>query len=157
MDVQIHTIETFAKAHDLTRQSALNKISALKEAGFVQVSGGGPQKRIYKIANKPFPQENGFYTIVNKYSPEKLVPRFTHVVVGNYTVERAIIDGIKIGDVRTLQATKHLFNQVTNWKRLFDLSKKHNCEEQVIALYNKAKQEMRVRRMPKRYQQQMTT
>lgn len=145
------TIETFAREEKLTRASALNKLSKLKKQGLVRVEGGGRQKRIYTITITPQVKSNGFYDLVNRHSPEKLIPRFIHVVHGNYTIEQAIIDGIKLGDVRTLQATKHLFNQVNNWKRLFDLAKKAQVETKVRELYSKARQEMRIRKMPSRY------
>ncbi len=151
MSFEKHTVETFAKKHDITRQSAINKLSKLKKQGKAIVSGGGKQKRIYTISNKPIPKENGFYALVNKHSPEKLTPKFTHQVNKNYTIEHAIIDGIKIGDVRTLNATKHLFNQIKNWKRLFDLAKENNIKKEVYDLYSQAKKEMKVKKIPEKY------
>ncbi|OIO64378.1 hypothetical protein AUJ68_06480 [Candidatus Woesearchaeota archaeon CG1_02_57_44] len=146
-----YTVETFAKEAGLTRASALNRLSRLKREGYVTVSGGGAQKRIYTLHNTPQQPSNGFYTLVNKYSPEKLVPRFKHHVCGNYSVEHAIIDGIGIGDARTLAATQHLFRHVTDWKRLFTLAGKHGREQDVRALYEKARATTRVKRMPERY------
>ena len=147
-----YTIETFAKERGLAHQTALNLLSKLKKQGFVQVSGGGRQKRIYTISVTPQKPANGFYTIVNKYSPEKLVPQFKHVVVGNYTIEHAIIDGITIGDARTLTATSHLFRHVTNWKRLFDLAKKHALTAKVHQLYQEARKTTKCKTIPRRYQ-----
>lgn len=146
-----YTVETFAKERGLTRQSAINLLSKLKGKGFVHVSGGGKQKRIYTITKTPQQQSNGFYDIINKYSPEKLVPKFIHRVVGRYTIEHAIIDGIKIGDVRTLHATMHLFRHVTSWKRLFGLAKKHHVVKKVHRLYTEARKTTKCKTMPKRY------
>ena len=98
-----YTVETFAQKNNLTRQSAINKLSKLKKAGLVSVSGGGKQKRIYTLHTKPQKEQNGFYKIVNKYSPDKLNPSFEHYVYGKYTVENAIIDGLLIKDIRTKQ------------------------------------------------------
>jgi hypothetical protein len=148
-----YTVETFAKQAGITKQSALNKLSKLKREGYVTVSGGGAQKRIYTLHKTRQEEQNGFYTLINKYAPEKLVPKFKHAVVGKYSVEHAIIDGLKIGDVRTLQATQHLFRHVTNWKRLFDLAKKQGVANDVLELYKKARQNTKVKRMPKRYQE----
>lgn len=146
-----YTVERFARENNLGRQSALNKLSKLKKLGFVAVSGGGKQKRIYTIRRLPIRQTNGFYDTVNKYSPEKLQPKFEHYVTGRYSVEHAIIDGILIGDVRTMEAIAYLFRHVSSWKLLFGLAKKHNLEKQVIALYKKAGEMIRTRRMPRRY------
>jgi len=146
-----YTVETFAKERQIQRQSAINLLSKLKKNGLVTVSGGGKQKRIYTITNKPQEKTNGFYDLVNKYSPEKLIPRFKHKIIGRYTVEHAIIDGIQLGDVRTLEATKYLFKEVKNWKRLFDLAKEKKVVKEVYELYKKAKKTVKCRTMPKRY------
>jgi hypothetical protein len=153
MVVELHTVESFAKARNLSRQSAINKLSQLKKNNLITTSGGGTQKRLYKVSSKPQVQDNGMYSILNKYASEKLVPKFTHRVYGKYSVEQAIIDAIQIGDVRTLQAAKHLFNHVTNWKLLFTLAKKNAYVKQIYTLYDQARNEMRVRRMPARYSQ----
>lgn len=146
-----YTVETFAKKQGLQKQSAINLLSKLKAKNLVTVSGGGRQKRIYTISKKPQEKTNGFYDVVNKYSPEKLNPKFKHKVIGTYTIERAIIDGIQIGDIRTLEATTYLFKKITNWKRLFDLAKEKKVVEEVYQLYEKAKKTTKCRTMPKRY------
>ena len=146
------TVETFAKKHNLSRSSALNKLSLLKSQGYVLTSGGGRQKRMYTVSKKFLSPANGFYSVVNKYSPEKLVPKFVHRVHGFYSIERAIIDGILIGDVRTLEATKYLFNHVKNWKRLFDLAKQHGLSDKVYSLYLSARKSIKCKRIPKRYE-----
>jgi len=147
-----YTLELFAEKKGLTKNSALNLLSKLKKQGYITVSGGGKQKRIYTIYKTPQEQANGFYTIVNKYSPEKLVPKFKHIVKGKYTVERAIIDGIKIGDVRTLTATEHLFRHLKNWKLLFDLAKKNKVIGKLHLLYKSARKNTKTKTMPKRYE-----
>jgi hypothetical protein len=146
-----YTVEVLTKEYNLARQSAINLISKLKKQGLAESSGGGKQKRIYTIHEIPKKKTNGFYNIVNKYSPEKLQPKFEHYTTGKYTVENAIIDGIKIGDLRTLEATMYLFRHVTNWKKLFELAKKEKLEKAVVTLYNKARQIIKCRRMPDRY------
>ncbi len=146
-----YTVETFVKEQQIQRQSAINLLSKLKAKELVTVSGGGKQKRIYTITNKPQEKTNGFYELVNKYSPKKLTPKFKHKVVGKYTIEHAIIDGIQIGDARTLEATMYLFNQIKNWKRLFDLAKEKKCTKKIYELYNKAKKTIKCKTMPKRY------
>ena len=148
---QKYTLETYVKQFNLSRASALNKLSKLKKQGRATVSGGGYQKRIYTVSDKKIVKTNGFYDLVNKYSPEKLVPKFEHVIHGRYTIEEAIIDGIEIGDIRTLEATKHLFRNVNNWKRLFDLAKRNRMVKKVRNLYQETYREMKTKKMPKRY------
>ena len=146
-----YTVESFARQQGLQRQSAINLLSKLRKQGLVTTSGGGSQKRIYTITKKPQEETNGFYALVNAYSPEKLVPKFKHRVVGKYDAERAIIDGILIGDARTLEATAYLFKRVKNWKRLFDLAKEKGVVEDVHRLYERARQTVKCKTMPKRY------
>lgn len=146
-----YTIETFARNQNLTKQSALNLLSRLKKQGFASVKGGAHQKRIYTISKLPRKPTNGFYDIVNKVSRNKLHPAFEHYVHGKYTAENALIDGLKIGDLRTLEATMYLFRHVKNPKRLFELAKKNNVKDQLIELYNKARKTVKVKKIPKKY------
>jgi len=146
-----YTLELYAKEKGIKRQTALNKIVLLKKKGLVSVKGGGKQKRIYYFHRLPVKKTNGFYDLVNKYSPEKLVPAFEHFVYGNYCVENAILDGIEIGDVRTLEATKYLFRNIKNWKKLFDMAKKKKLEKKVYELYLKARKTTKCKRIPERY------
>lgn len=146
-----YTAETFAKYRNISRQSAINLLSRLKKSDFVKVSGGGKQKRIYTISRFPEKKTNGFYDIVNKYSPEKLLPKFKHYVTGNYTIEHALIDGLKIGDIRTKEATIHLFRHVKNWKLLFSMARKNSLEKELLELYRKARATIKCRRIPRRY------
>ncbi|MFH0876241.1 MAG: hypothetical protein V1859_09965 [archaeon] len=147
-----YTAETFAKEQNLTRQSALNLLSKLKKQGYVNVSGGGRQKRIYSISQRQKKKQNGFYSIVNRYSPDKLNPAFEHYTYGFYSVEHAIIDGLKIGDIRTRRAIYYLFLHIISWKRLFSLAKKDNLTKEIIKLYHEARKYTKCKSMPKRYQ-----
>jgi len=148
-----YTIELFAEKHNLTRDSAINKLSKLRKQGYAQVSGGGKQKRIYTVSNKKIREPNGFFKILNKYSPEKIIPSFQHYVFGKYTIEKAIIDGLLLNNnIRIRKAMYYLFNHIENWKRLFDLVKKHNLEKEVKKLYREARQKVRVKKIPKRYE-----
>lgn len=146
-----YTLEIFAKESKIKETSAINKLSKLKKQGLVQVSGGGRQKRIYTISEFPKKQSNGFYAIVNKYSPEKLVPAFEHQVFGRYTVENALIDGLKMEGARIRDAIIHLFRHVNDWKKLFKLARKSGKEENLIKLYKYARTKTKCKRMPEGY------
>jgi len=146
-----YTLEKFAEKHGITRESALNLLTKLKKAKYITVSGGGKMKRIYTLTKLPKRETNGFYKVVNKYSPEKLQPKFEHYIYGNYSIEHAVIEGIKIGDIRTKEATMHLFRHITNWKKLFDLAKKERLEKELLSLYALARKTTKCKKMPKRY------
>jgi len=147
-----YTIETFAREKNIKKQSALNLISKLRKKGHIQASGGGKQKRIYTITKLPQKKTNGFYDLVNKYSPEKLNPSFAHYVTGRYTPEMAIIDGLQIGGIRTIDATMHLFRHINNWKLLLNLAKKKGITKELYSLYNRARKKIKCKRIPRRYE-----
>lgn len=150
-----YTVETFAKKRNLTRQSAINLLSKLKSKGLVQARGGGKQKRIYTLSKVPKKETNGFFTLINKYSPEKIRPSFEHYVHGKYDAEKAIIDGILFQrnqkDIRTREAMLHLFLHIKDWKKLFFLARKERLVSEVHSLYNEARKKTRCKKMPKRY------
>ena len=147
-----YTVETFARERNLSRQTAINLLSKLKKKGLARATGGGKQVRIYTITRKPEKETNGFYDIVNRYSPIKLTPSFQHYTHGRYTVEHAIIDGLRMNDARTIDAIMHLFRHVTSWKRLMSLAKKQGLQKELLRSYNHAKNKTRVKSMPRRYQ-----
>ncbi len=65
----LQTVETAAKELNLSRQSAINLLSKLKKMEYVTVSGGGKQKRLYKITmRKQRKRKPGMFDIINKYS-----------------------------------------------------------------------------------------
>lgn len=150
-----YTVETFAKKQGLSRQSAINLLSKLKKQGYVQVSGGGNQKRIYTLSKTPKKEANGFFTLLNKYSPEKISPSFEHYIYGKYDAERAIIDGILFQsnqkDIRTREAMFYLFRHIKNWKKLFFLAKKEGVIDEVRKLYEEARIKTKCKTMSKRY------
>lgn len=146
-----YTLERFAREKHISKASALNLLSRLKKENKVQVSGGGKQKRIYTITELPMKPTNGFFDIVNKYSPIKLVPEYDHYTYGKYTVEHAIIDGLLINSERSKEAIMYLFRHVNNWRLLFDLAKKHNKNKELLKIYMQARKHTKVKAIPKRY------
>ena len=145
-----HTIDTIETDLHLTRGSALNLVSRLKKAGYLQTSGGGRQKRIYTISPRKIVRpEKDMFTMINKYSKMKLVASFRHAAYGDYTRENALIDAILTRSVRTIQASIFLFNHIRDWKKLHALARKKDIEQEVGALYLAARFITKTRRMPK--------
>jgi len=151
----LHTIETIVKELGITRQSALNLISKLKKQGYVTTTGGGRQKRLYKITmKKQRKREKGMFDIINKYSPNmKLMHWYDHQVHGEYGPEEALIDAIETKSFRAILASLRLFNHITDWPKLYNLAKKRNAWQKVGALYDLSKKYFRVRKIPKKYLQ----
>ncbi len=145
----LFAIEDIQKKKHLTRQSAINFISKLKKKGLVETRGGGKQKRLYKIDEKPIEKENGMYKIINKYTPVKLYPSIRHICYGKAcTVEETIIDCLKINESRHDLAAAFLLKNIKDWKKLKTLIKREKLEKRFFALYELVKKHIRVRRMP---------
>lgn len=148
----LQTIETASEALNLSRQATLNLLSRLKKEGYVTTTGGGTQKRLYKITvRKQRKRDPGMFDILNKYSPMKLNPWYDHQVHGIYTPEDVLIDAIKTKSFRAILASLRLFNHITDWKKLYGLAKQNDCWQEIGALYDLAKKNFKVKRMPKQY------
>ncbi|MBS3133200.1 hypothetical protein J4470_03680 [Candidatus Woesearchaeota archaeon] len=150
----MHTAETAAEALSLGRQSALNLLSKLKKEGYVKTKGGGKQKRLYRVsAKKQRTRNRGMFDVINKYSPMKLAPWYDHQVHGNYGPEEALIDALETQSFRVILASMKLFNHITDWPKLYRLSREKGCWQKVGALYDVARLYFKVRKMPARYRQ----
>lgn len=149
----LQTIETAAKTLGTRRQSTLNLLSRLKKEGYVTTTGGGKQKRLYKITmRKQLPRAPGMFDILNKYNPDfKLNPWFDHQVHGKYTVEDALLDAIETKSFRVILASLRLFNHITDWKGLYRGGKERNLWNNVGALYEVARLSLRAKKMPIKY------
>jgi len=145
----LQTIETVAELLDIKETSALNLISRLKRKGYITTSGGGKQKRLYKITTrKQRKRDPGMFDIINRYSPHmKLNPWYDHQVHGKYGPEEALIDAIKTKSFRVILASLRLFAHIKDWKKLRMLARENDCSQQVGALYDLARMHFRVKRM----------
>lgn len=149
----LQTIETIQKITNLSRGSSLNLVSRLKKEGYLSKRGGAHQKRIYKITTlkqRTYPNE-GMFGLINKYSKLKLRPHFRHIVHGAYAEEDALIDAVKLRSFRVILASLRLFNHIKDWKKLYTLSELNKIEPVVGALYDLARKNFRVRKMPRKY------
>src|SRR3989344_633061 len=149
----LQTIDTAAEALHMKKQSTLNLMVKLKKERYATVSGGGKQKRIYKITTtRQLPRVSGMFDILNKYNPNfKLNPWYDHQVHGIYGPEEALIDAIQTKSFRVILASMRLFNHITSWPKLYKLSKEKDCWQQVGALYDVARLSWKVKSMPPYY------
>jgi hypothetical protein len=144
----LQTLESISKKLNLTRNSAMNFISKLKRQGYATSSGGGKHIKIYKISlktNPPF--QDGMFDILSKNTPIKLSPYFTHKVIGTYKIEDAIVDLLKLEDVRPILGSAYLLNKVKDWHYL--KNKARGMEAKLGALYDLTRTIRKTRKMPK--------
>src|SRR3989338_5712428 len=148
----LHTVETVADALKIKKQSALNLLVKLKKQQYLTVSGGGRQKRLYKITQtKQRPRVPGMFDIINKCSPMKLNPWYDHQVHGNYGPEEALVDAIQTKSFRVILTSMHLFRHIKDWKKVYNLSRKYNSWQKICAVYDVSMLFIKVGRMPEKY------
>lgn len=147
-----YTIEDLAERKSLTKNSAYNLISKLQKQGYATRRGGGRVKAIYFIsARKKVLKGTGMFEMLNQFSKIKINPPFEHRVIGKYTIENAIVDLIEIRDQRITHALLYLFNQIKDWKTLYEYAKKKDLWIETCALYELSRLFIKVRKMPERY------
>lgn len=148
----LQTVENVAGILHLSRQSALNLLSRLKKENYVTTSGGGKQKKLYKITLiKQRKRDSGMFDIINNYSPMKIASWYDHQVHGSYGPEEALIDALETKSFRVILASLCLFNQIKEWPKLYQLAKGRDSWQKVAALYDLARLFLRVRKMPEKY------
>ena len=153
----LHTVETAAAAAKLGRQSTINLLSRLKKEGHVTVSGGGKQPRLYRVTmRKQRPRSPGMFDIINKYSPMKLSPWYDHQVHGHYGPEEALVDALQTQSFRAILASMRLFNHITDWPKLYRLSRDKSLWVKLRALFDVARLFIKVKSMPNVYAHQQT-
>ncbi|MFH1839983.1 MAG: hypothetical protein ABH849_02440 [Nanoarchaeota archaeon] len=146
----IQTVKTTQKELKIKRSTAIKYLSILKKAGYLTKKGGGKQPRIYTIRRTKIDKVGnpGIYDIINQNSPINIVTKYEHRVFGKkLTIEETIIKAIETKEFRTILAMLALFNKVKDWKELKEFAQKRNIARKVGALYDVAKQTIKVRKM----------
>ncbi len=146
----LQTLETATEKLGISRQATLNLISRLKKEGYITTSGGGRRIRLYKITmRKQLKRDPGMFDIINKYSPNfQVMEWYDHQVHGRYTVEDALIDAIKTKSFRMILTSLRLFGHIKDWRKLHKLAKENDLVQEVGALYDVARQNLRTRKIP---------
>lgn len=144
------TVETVSEILGINRQSTINLLSKLRKEGYIAVSGGGRQKRIYDITRRKKREKEyqGMFDILNKYAKNKIAPPFIHEPHNKYGVENALIDLLELNDLRIPINMLPLFNHIKNWSLVSSLAKKQGVRRKIGALYDAARTVTKVRKMP---------
>lgn len=155
----LQTVETIQKKLRIKRSTALKYISLLRKEGYVKTSGGGKYKRSYWIETQRETEKGtGYYEIINKYSPIKLVISKEIKVIGRkLSVEEIIAWAIEKREFRMILAVLALFKKVKNWPRLYQKAKERDVRRKVGALYEAAREIIKVRKMDKRIKKKLLT
>ena len=148
----LQTVFTIAKNLDINERTAINYAWKLRKKGYLKNEPGG-KIRIYRI-NPLIKKREGysFYELLNKHSKVKINVIEDYIIHSNKepSAEEILVRAIKTKNFRIVLASLGLFNKIQDWSKLKHFSKKENIEKKVGALYDVAKETIRVRRMDER-------
>lgn len=148
----IQTIESIMDILKVTKKKAIYYLVRLRKEGYVKTRRLSNNRRVYNISIENKLGGKSYYEIINQYSPIKIATPVIYKIYGKEpTLEETLIYAIKTKSFRTILASLALFKKIENWVELYNLAKENHIERQVGALYDLARQIMRVRKMTQRF------
>ena len=145
----LQTVNSIAKQLNVDRRTSINYAWALRKKGFLENVYGGRVK-LYRI-NPLIKRKTGysFYELLNKYSKVKLAVREDYIIHSEKepSVEEILVRAVKNDNFRVVLASLGLFNKIRSWSRLYKFAKNYNVRRKIGALYDVAREIIRVRRM----------
>jgi len=145
----LQTVNSIAKQLNVDRRTSINYAWALRKKGFLENVYGGRVK-LYRI-NPLIKRKIGysFYELLNKYSKVKLAVREDYIIHSERepSVEEILVRAVKNDNFRVVLASLGLFNKIRSWSRLYKFAKNYNVRRKIGALYDVAREIIRVRRM----------
>lgn len=148
----IQTIVSVMDILKVDKKMAIYYLHRLRKEGYVKTRRQSNNKRVYNISLENKLGGKSYYDIINLYSPIKISTPLVHQIYGKEpSLEETLIYAIKTKSLRTILASLALFKKISNWVELYNLAKENHIERQVGALYDLARQIMKVRRMTKKF------
>lgn len=148
----IQTIESVMDILKIDKKMAVYYIHRLRKEGYVKTKKQSNNRRVYNISIDNKLGGKSYYDIINQYSPIKISSPIIYKIYGKEpSLEETLIYAIKTKSLRTILASLALFKKISNWADLYNLAKENHIEKQVGALYDLARQIMKVRRMTNKF------
>ena len=148
----IQTIESVMDILKVNKRMAIYYVYSLRRDGYVKTRRQSNNRRVYNISLDNKLGGKSYYDIINVYSPIKISTPIIHKIYGKEpSLEETLIYAIKTKSLRTILASLALFKKISNWVELYGLAKENHIERQVGALYDLARQIMKVRRMANKF------
>src|SRR3989339_1038649 len=148
-------IQTMGSVMDILKvdkRMAIYYIHSLRKDGYVKTRRQSNNRRVYNISLENKLGGKSYYEIINQYSPIKVSTPVIYRIYGKEpSLEETLIYSIKTKSLRTILASLALFKKISNWVELYNLAKENHIERQVGALYDLARQIMKVRRMTDKF------
>ena len=149
----LQTISIVSKTLGTSRRTSINYISKLRKAGYVETSYGHNKLRLYRISPLKAMKlgNDGLIETINQNSKVNLVLPYYHRIYGHkISVEETIVRAVGSGHFRTILASLGLFSKIKSWHLLHVMAEKEKIGRKIGALYDVARQIIRVKRMDKR-------
>jgi|SRR3989344_1841314 len=148
----IQTIESVMDILKVDKRMAIYYIHSLRKQGYIKTRKQSNNKRVYNISLENKLGGKSYYEIINQYSPIKISTPIIHKIYGKEpSLEETLIFAIKTKSLRTILASLALFKKISSWAELYKLAKENHIERNVGALYDLARQTMKVRRMANKF------
>ena len=148
----IQTIESVMDALKTNKGKAVYYIHRLRKQGYIKTKRLSNNKRVYKISIENKLGGKSYYDIINEHSPIKIATPIVYKIYGKEpSLEETLVYAIKTKSLRTVLASLALFKKIANWVELYNLAKENHIERQVGALYDIARNIMKVRKMSKKF------
>ena len=148
-------IQTMGSVMDILKvdkRMAIYYIHRLRKEGYVKTKRQSKNRRVYNISLENKLGGKSYYEIINQHSPIKISTPVIYRIYGKEpSLEETLIYAIKTKSIRTILASLALFGKIINWVELYNIAKKNNIERQVGALYDLARQIMKVRKMSPKF------
>src|SRR3990167_8606964 len=148
----IQTIESVMDILKVNKRMAIYYVYSLRRDGYVKTRRQSNNRRVYNISLDNKLGGKSYYEIINQHSPIKISTPVIYRIYGKEpSLEETLIYAIKTKSIRTILASLALFGKIINWVELYNIAKKNNIERQVGALYDLARQIMKVRKMSPKF------
>ena len=144
-------IQTIGSVRDILKvdkRMAIYYIHNLRKEGYVKTRRQSNNRRVYYISLENKLGGKSYYEIINQHSPIKISTPVIYRIYGKEpSLEETLIYAIKTKSLRAILASLALFKKMSNWVELHHLAKENHIERQVGALYDLARQIIKVRKM----------
>ena len=148
----LQTVSTIAKSLNVNERTAVNYGWKLRKEGYLKTIYGR-STRIYQISALIRKRKGySFYELLNKNSRVKIAVNEDYIIHSEKepSAEEILVRAVSTREFRIVLASIGLFNKITNWSRLSYFAKKFKLEREMGALYDVAKEVIRVRKMDER-------
>ena len=150
----LQTVSTISKKLNVKRSTAINYAWKLRKKNYLTTEYARNKVRWYSITPLKFRKREGYslYDLVNKYSRIKLSTTEDYIIHSKKEPlpEEILIKTMTLKKFRLMLASLDLFNKINDWSKLRKLAEKQNIERNVGALYDVARNFIKVKKMDKR-------